>query len=67
MCVSGTYGDIPVIQAGCYGEAVGRINLLYSMAAQKVVSANSRIYKLSELPRVQDNAMERFWNQYLKT
>ena len=54
LCVSGTYGDIPVIQAGCHGEAVGRINLLYSIAAQKVVSANSRVYKLSELPRVQD-------------
>lgn len=66
LCVSGTYGDIPVIQAGCYGEAVGRINLLYSMAAQKVVSANSRIYKLSELPRVQDNAMERFLEPIFK-
>ena len=60
LCVSGTYGGIPVIQAGCHGEAVGRINLLYSMADQKVVSANSRIYKLSELPRAQDTAMEMF-------
>ena len=66
LCVSGTYGDIPVIQAGCHGEAVGRINLLYSIAAQKVVSANSRVYKLSELPRVQDNAMERFFEPIFK-
>lgn len=66
LCVSGTYGDIPVIQAGCHGEAVGRINLLYSIAAQKVVSANSRVYKLSELPRVQDNAMERFLEPIFK-
>lgn len=36
LCVSGTYGGIPVIQAGCHGEAVGRINLLYSMQIRKL-------------------------------
>lgn len=66
LCVSGTYGDIPVIQAGCYGEAVGRINLVYSRADKKVVAANSRVYKLSELPRIQDSAMARLLEPLFK-
>lgn len=66
LCVSGTYGDIPVIQAGCHGEAIGRIHLLYSRADNKVVAANSRVYQLSELPRVQDPAMERFLKPIFK-
>ncbi|WP_455652594.1 bifunctional metallophosphatase/5'-nucleotidase [Phascolarctobacterium sp.] len=59
LCVSGEYNKIPIVQAGCYGEAVGRIHLLYSRADKRVVAAASRVYKLDELPKVQDAAMEK--------
>ncbi|WP_337366450.1 5'-nucleotidase C-terminal domain-containing protein [Phascolarctobacterium sp.] len=66
LCVSGTVAGVPVVQAGCYGEAVGRIHLLYSRAEKKVVAASTRVYKLADLPRLQDAAMEKLLEPIFK-
>lgn len=66
LCVSGMHEGIPVIQAGCYGEAVGRIHLLYSRADKKVVAANPRVYKLNELPKIKDTTMEKLLEPIFK-
>ena len=38
--VFGTYKDIPVVQAGSNGEAIGRIHLLYSRIDKKIIGSN---------------------------
>lgn len=38
---------------------MGRIHLLYSRADKRVVAAGARVYKLDQLPKVQDAAMEK--------
>lgn len=66
LCVSGTAAGVPLVQAGCYGEAVGRIHLLYSKAEKKVVASSTRVYKLADLPRLQDAAMEKLLEPIFK-
>lgn len=66
LVVSGMDQGIPLVQAGCHGEAIGRIHLLYSRLEKKVVASSSRVYKLAELPKVQDSATEKLLEPVFK-
>ncbi len=46
--VFGTYKDIPVVQAGSNGEAIGKIHLLYSRIDKKVIGANESLIAVNK-------------------
>ena len=46
--VFGAYKDIPVVQAGSNGEAIGKIHLLYSRIDKKIIGANASLITVNK-------------------
>lgn len=44
--ISTSYNNIPVVEAGVNGTAIGRVHLLYSRIEKKVIAANSKLYNI---------------------
>jgi len=62
MLVAGNYRHIPVLQAGCYGQAVGEAQILYSKTAGKVKSVHVKYVRVKELPAYNDEKVGKIAN-----
>ncbi len=66
LTVAGSYKHIPVLQAGCYGQAVGEAKILYSKTDGKVQRVNVKYIKVKEMPVYIDKEVEKIANTVTK-
>jgi len=66
LTVAGNYKHIPVLQAGCYGQAVGEAKILYSKTDGKVQGVNVKYIKVKEMPNYINQEVENITNTVTK-
>ncbi len=62
LLVAGNYRHIPVLQAGCYGQAVGEAQIFYSPKTGKVKSVHVKYMRVKELPIYNDEKVGKIAN-----
>ena len=56
--VAGEYKGVPVVQAGAYGQAIGKISIVYSTDEKKVTSGKATVFPLTGGAWAKDTDME---------
>jgi len=59
LTVAGSYRHIPVLQAGCYGQAVGEAKIVYSKKEGKVQAVNVKYIQVKDMPVYIDKKVEK--------
>jgi len=66
LTVAGSYKHVPVLQAGCYGQAVGEAKIVFSKIADKVQWVNVKYIKVQAMPGCVDKKVEKISDSVTK-